>query len=182
MLQHAHNESLTDLPFRFQEAHQLDQALRALSTVLHEELDSALEDPTQATRAHGMFVGFALCLSALLHLYDMYMCAELHGLSWIGAPGYDELQRASVAGMQEVTAVTLEFARKVEVVLDSASPRRVSPLVADCLYLASTKYEWYIRETDSETCVSALDKLINILRIMGNSWKVGGMFTLRSFL
>jgi hypothetical protein len=166
-------DELTDLPFRFGEAHQLNQALRALCSVLNEELDSAMADPTQAARAHGIFVGYALCLSALLHLFDLYMCAELHGLAWIGAPGYDELQRTAIIGMQDCTAETLEFAQKVEGTMPT-SPCPVNPLVADCLYLATAKYEWYTRETDSETCTRALETLMRILQTIGRAWKVGG--------
>jgi len=152
-------QATTDPHFRLSEAHQLHQTLVALDKHL------AQKPPDSST-----VVATALCYSARLILYDMYVCNEQ--FSALGRMSEEtDMQRASIHGCKEVT-------KQVSLLAELLSDEGISqsPFLCHCLYQASAVFAWFIREENKIEEVAGLKVIVGRLKEMGRTWRVAGKY------
>ncbi|RSM13804.1 hypothetical protein CDV31_005674 [Fusarium ambrosium] len=153
----------------YSEALQLHGILSSFKLVLDQEVKS--EEP------NGFLVyspAQGLCFSAIIALCDNYTCADLDDLSGVGTPEQLKMQETALNTLHEIGASVWQFASHLSHLLESQrSEIIISPFAAQCLYAASTQYQWYIEETGKVELKAAVNSLKHALWLIGNSWKVG---------
>lgn len=179
MLSHTKDDSAPDVGFRIKEATQLHQTVRSFSAVLAAELDTSKSDTMNKVTTYQLLPAAAICYSAQLSLYEIYTCVEAHGPDWFGAEGLAELQQSAIAGLYEVCEAVLQLSRLVSSIIQAEGPRRLSPLVLDCLYQAAANYEWVRLEASNQVYDEAFREITKVLHTVGLDWQAGSRCTSR---
>ncbi|RMY02567.1 hypothetical protein D0867_10998 [Hortaea werneckii] len=159
----------SDADFHFQEADQLQRAASALLAIVQQE-----HSETESSLRHRHFSAMALCCSALLALYDVHSCIETEA---IDSGGRDkgarmELQQIAIDGFKRVSAVTLDLAEEIQQTMATQGLDRISPFVMNALYQAAGTYAWYARENGSASHLGALQKIRDVMALLGPRWRV----------
>ncbi|KAH0542646.1 hypothetical protein FGG08_002969 [Glutinoglossum americanum] len=155
------NDLPTDIPFRLEEARQLDRTIRALYKLLPGK---------SADDSIGACTPLAVCFSAIMTLYDPYTCQT---------PGQtpDELSH-TVEAVQGLKNISEEVARlshdklaAIEYGLD-----QTSPLILDCVYQAAASYAWMVRETGEAEYVEKARVLRRVFEVVGRRWRAAAEY------
>ncbi|RMX71748.1 hypothetical protein D0869_15317 [Hortaea werneckii] len=159
----------SDVDFHFQEADQLQRAASALLAIVQQE-----HSETESSLRHRHFSAMALCCSALLALYDVHSCIETEA---IDSGGRDkgarmELQQIAIDGFKRVSAVTLDLTEEIQQTMAAQGLDRISPFVMNALYQAAGTYAWYARENGSASHLGALQKIRDVMALLGPRWRV----------
>lgn len=168
-----------DPDYHFQEAQQIQRAATALLSCIQKEYDETLPE-----RRHKLFSALALCCGGLLALYDVHAC--------IDTANYDsggrnkgmrmDLQEMALSGFRHVAGVVLEMAQGMKQSITTVGVDCVSPLALQAIYAAAATYAWYARENGSETYLSALNQLREVLTSLSGRWRLAGKYNLFSRL
>ena len=153
-----------DAPFRFSEAAQLHRTINALATLLPREFDTA---PDRLSSS------LAICYSSMLSLYEPYSCTETnHGEHTTEEV---DMQAIAIAGLKRVSEEVLKFSHNLKrtMTYDTAA---ISPLVADCLYVAAANYAWLVQERGTPEMLASYNNLIEVLKLLDLRWKVAGEY------
>lgn len=149
---------------RFSEAIQLHRVTTALSNVLPLE---TFQDPLRYSTA------MALCFGALLHVCEPFSCTESNRGNH--SVEETEMQTIAIPGMREVAFKVLEFSKIIRETLDQ-TPAAVSPLVADCLYVATSTLQWCAYESGEEDALRGYSTLRETLGGLRKRWAVAGEY------
>ncbi|KAH6976677.1 hypothetical protein EDB80DRAFT_302091 [Ilyonectria destructans] len=161
----------TDNEFRHEEAIQLHLTVQALySTILHESegLITRMSDLTGHT---SLYTAMALCLSALLSLYDKYSCIENADVNQLRSLNFREMHKIAIAGVKEASNSVHKFSEGIRAAADLGGMLKTSPLVCDCLYQAVATYLWRMQETGSSEFVPRVMGIMDLLKMLGTKWK-----------
>ncbi|KAF2236031.1 hypothetical protein EV356DRAFT_464035 [Viridothelium virens] len=165
---HHINDVDMELDFRFEQANQLNRTVRALANLLPDE---AFEE--DVTNGPTLCTAMAICYSALLVLYEAYVCTE-------GIPkktaAHVEIQESAINGLKEISGEVLRFCKRIKSFLDLNGLVKLSPFVADCLYQAAANYAWYVKESENPESLAMLQEIKSILVMIEPQWKVAGEY------
>lgn len=158
------SDHYSDASIRFTQAIQLHRTLTALSKILPDEVSEA---PAQYATA------MALCYGALLRLCEPFSCTESNrGDHTVEET---EMQAISIPGMKKTAMQVLDFSRIVRKLMDD-NLSAISPLIADCLYSATSTLQWLVHETGSEEAINGYSTLREVLVEMSKRWAVAGEY------
>ena len=83
-----------------------------------------------------------------------------------------ELQQLAIDGFKRVSAVTLDLTEEIQQAMATQGLDRISPFVMNALYQAAGTYAWYARENGSESYLGALQKIRDVMALLGPRWRV----------
>lgn len=158
------NDRHVDAPLHFTEAIYLLRTLQALATLLQGDVQRF---PLRYATA------LSLCYGALLHLCDPLQCTETnHGNHTVEET---EMQTLAIAGVKSTAADILQFSQ-LQMLSMTASPAAISPLMADCLYMAAATYTWLAHESGLREMGEAYHQLRKSLQVMNARWVLAGQY------
>ncbi|KAI9764835.1 MAG: hypothetical protein M1840_007981 [Geoglossum simile] len=168
------NDLPADIPFRLEEARQLDRTIRALYKLLPGE---GPEDSISISNP------LAICFSAIMTLYSPYTCQ---------APGQSPSELTySAETLTSLKSLSSEVARLAHDILTSLSPNhanrnpsspttynieQTSPLILDCMYQAAANYAWLVRETGEREYVDSFQVLKGLFGVVAGRWRAAGEY------
>jgi hypothetical protein len=119
----------------------------------------------------------SLCSVARLTLYNQYACNEFLGtISRERVAAEVELQRISLAGIQEIASKTVPRMAREIVLAQQLQPTTLSfsAFLPVCLYHAATECVWFVKEDDDAEMAAGLEVIMNALQISKSRWAVCG--------
>jgi len=158
------NDNLLESPARFTEAIQLHRTIQALANLV----------PADVQRSPERFgTSIALCYSSLLHLSDPFACTESNrGDHTVEET---EMQAIAISSMRSAASDAFQFSQLFKISM-ARNPPSISPLVADCFYMAATTYAWIVHETGSRDAAESYHSLRDVLELMNCRWGVAGQY------
>jgi hypothetical protein len=158
------DDNLLDSPVRFTEALQLHRTIQALANLVPTDVQLSPE-------RYGTSI--ALCYSSLIHLCDPFACtASNRGDHTVEET---EMQTVAIAGMRATANDTLQFSKLFKRSM-TQNPSSISPLVADCLYMAAATYAWLVHESGSREAAESYHSLRGVLEMMNCRWAVAAQY------
>nr|POE69106.1 putative transcriptional regulatory protein [Quercus suber] len=164
------NDKSIPLDYRFDEALQLNRTVRALASVLTDEVvhDEASAHPALST-------SLAICYSALLELFEGYCCTERTPLN--ASETQLVMQRESIGGIFEISDTIMVFARRTKTFIETAGLGRISPFVIDALYQAAANFAWTFNESSDARSAQCFVELKELLSVLNKRWRVAEAYT-----
>jgi len=158
------NDHLQEAEGRFATALQVHRTLTAFIQVLQH--DSSTSPESYATP-------MALAYSALIALCDPFCCTESNR----GAHTVEEaeLQIVCISGIKSVADDIARFALQLRPSMN-LRPAAISPLISNCLYMATVTFAWRVYEGEEPDKLDAYRLCREALSILNGRWAVGGEY------
>lgn len=168
----ARSDNSIDAQFRLSEAKQLHLTLVALNRHLTQNMHPFVDGSNTD-------IAPALCYSARIILYDMYICNEHYVAGQPRLPDEELMQQASMEGLKEVTRGVYQLSQNIlgAAVATDGLLLSKSLLVGHCLYQASSECAWFIREDKRVEEVACLEAMVMLLRAIGKKWRIGSKYS-----
>ncbi|KAH6658765.1 hypothetical protein F5X68DRAFT_145908 [Plectosphaerella plurivora] len=163
-----------DADFRYEEALQLHITVNALYVAVTQYAEHLVASFSDISNHTSHFTATALCLSALLSLYDIYACIESAPVERLRNTKFLEMHRISLVGLQTASNAAHRFAMSVQEIVTAAGQEgllKTSPLICDCLYQATTFYLWQLKEVPSNEHTGKVTDISTVLQTLGTRWK-----------
>lgn len=158
------NDLLQEGEGRFATALQVHRTLTAFVQVLQQE--SSISPEAYATP-------MALAYSALINLCDPFCCTESNG----GCHTVEEaeLQTVCINGIKTAADGVARFVLQLRPSMN-LRPAAISPLISNCLYMATVTFAWRVYEGEKPETLDAYKLLRDALNALSGRWAVGSEY------
>jgi len=85
------------------------------------------------------------------------------------------MQAIAISSMRSAASDAFQFSQLFKISM-ARNPPSISPLVADCFYMAATTYAWIVHETGSRDAAESYHSLRDVLELMNCRWGVAGQY------
>ncbi|KAL7623596.1 hypothetical protein AAE478_005148 [Parahypoxylon ruwenzoriense] len=163
------------LDFRIAEAKQLRNILVSLSSHLSDVYREGGDEPFEGSGS----LSLALCLSALLILYEIYACNEKYSADHGRSSEEATMQREAMKGIFDTVRCTWQLARQLLGSIHQAGGSELeslSPFLCHCLYTAAGECEWLLLEQEDPSAGVWLRDIVKLLEVMCERWRVTGVY------
>lgn len=120
-------------------------------------------------------LALSLCSQARLVLYNQYACNEPgQALPTERLAAEVEMQQISLTGIRELAAKTIPLMAREMISDDQQQSAALSnsPVLAGCLYHATTECAWFIKENDEVEMVDGLESIVEALQVLRREWSI----------